>query len=174
MIITSWIKCFQHHEINCLAIRTDQIQNIWNSVFWKLYFGARHLRLKLVVRFAGTHTLMPVNTPPPLAYPVWLKGTMIARFMGPIRGPSGADRTQVGPMLATWTLLYGEFLKHKSYLLCYPAFIHYAFLNYTTINTNTRHKYQRSVTYTCALCNMKSNISLGLISHIAVNYANLN
>ena len=31
----------------------------------------------------------------------------IARFMGPTWGPPGADRTQVGPMLATWTLLYG-------------------------------------------------------------------
>ena len=30
---------------------------------------------------------------------------MIARFMGPTWGPSGADRTQVGPMLAPWTLL---------------------------------------------------------------------
>ena len=28
-----------------------------------------------------------------------------ARFMGPIWGPSGADRTQVGPMFATWILL---------------------------------------------------------------------
>ena len=33
--------------------------------------------------------------------------TLIARFMGPTRGPSGADRTQVGPMLALWTLLSG-------------------------------------------------------------------
>ena len=33
--------------------------------------------------------------------------SLIARFMGPIWGPSGADRTQVGPMLASWTLLSG-------------------------------------------------------------------
>ena len=31
--------------------------------------------------------------------------SQIARFMGPTWGPSGADRTQVGPMLAPWTLL---------------------------------------------------------------------
>ena len=31
----------------------------------------------------------------------------IARFMRPIWGPSGADRTQVGPILAPWTLLSG-------------------------------------------------------------------
>ena len=35
----------------------------------------------------------------------------IARFMGPTWGPSGSDRTQVGPMLATWTLLSGTTLK---------------------------------------------------------------
>ena len=31
--------------------------------------------------------------------------TLIARFMGPT--PAGADRTQLGPMLAPWTLLSG-------------------------------------------------------------------
>ena len=33
--------------------------------------------------------------------------SLIARFMGPTWGPSGANRTQVGPMLAPWTLLSG-------------------------------------------------------------------
>ena len=33
--------------------------------------------------------------------------SLIARFMGPTWGPSGADRTQVGPMLAPWTTLSG-------------------------------------------------------------------
>ena len=37
---------------------------------------------------------------------------MLARFMGPTWGPSGADRTQVSPMLAPWTLLSGEDWKH--------------------------------------------------------------
>ena len=32
---------------------------------------------------------------------------LIARFMGPTWGPSGADRTQVGSMLAPWILLSG-------------------------------------------------------------------
>ena len=38
---------------------------------------------------------------------LWDIITPIARFMGPTWGPSGADRTQVGPMLAPWTLLSG-------------------------------------------------------------------
>ena len=33
--------------------------------------------------------------------------SLIARFLGPTWGPSGPDRTQVGPMLAPWTLLSG-------------------------------------------------------------------
>ena len=32
---------------------------------------------------------------------------LIARSMGPTWGPCGAARTQVGPMLAPWTLLSG-------------------------------------------------------------------
>ena len=33
--------------------------------------------------------------------------SLIARFMGPTWGPSGADRTQLDPMLTPWTLLSG-------------------------------------------------------------------
>ena len=33
--------------------------------------------------------------------------SMIARFMGPTWGPSGANRTQVGPKLSPWILLSG-------------------------------------------------------------------
>ena len=39
--------------------------------------------------------------------------TLIARFVGPTWGPSGADRTQVGPMLAPRTLLSGEVINHN-------------------------------------------------------------
>ena len=38
------------------------------------------------------------------------EASLIARFMGPTWGPSGAERTQVGPMLAPWTLLSGLLL----------------------------------------------------------------
>ena len=37
----------------------------------------------------------------------WRPYTQIARFMRPTWGPPGADRTQVGPMRASWTLLWG-------------------------------------------------------------------
>ena len=38
---------------------------------------------------------------------MFYRTALIARFMGPTWGPFGADRTQVGPMLAPWTLLSG-------------------------------------------------------------------
>ena len=49
----------------------------------------------------------------------WQQGKfqpLIAGFMGPTWGPSGADRTQVGPMLDPWTLLSGTMSKllHES------------------------------------------------------------
>ena len=44
-----------------------------------------------------------------------------SRFMGPTWGLSGADRTQMGPMLASWTLLSGiytiEILFSGTYIL---------------------------------------------------------
>ena len=38
----------------------------------------------------------------------FLMRALITRFMGPMWGPSGASRTQVGPTLAPWTLLSGS------------------------------------------------------------------
>ena len=40
------------------------------------------------------------------------KTALIARFMGLTWGPPGADRTQVGLMWATWTLLYETNIWH--------------------------------------------------------------
>ena len=50
--------------------------------------------------------------------------TLIARFMGPTRGPSGADRTQVGPMLGPWTLLSGNTCKDE-FILKWVLTSHY-------------------------------------------------
>ena len=44
---------------------------------------------------------------PILAIMMTMLTSLIERFLGPTWGPSGADRTQVGPMLAPWTLLCG-------------------------------------------------------------------
>ena len=44
--------------------------------------------------------------------------TLLARFMGPTWGPSGAGRTQVGPMLAPWTLLSWELILRPESICC--------------------------------------------------------
>ena len=56
----------------------------------------------------------------------------ITRFMWPTWGPPGADRTQVGPMLAPWTLL-----SWNSFTRCVPRVV----LAYTNriIYQNLRH-----------------------------------
>ena len=46
-----------------------------------------------------------------------METTLIARFMRLPWGPSGADRTQVGPILAPWTLLSGESTEGHEMLL---------------------------------------------------------
>ena len=44
------------------------------------------------------------------------KSSQITSFMGPTWGPSGTNRTQVGPMLAPWTLLSGLlFIEYGKY-----------------------------------------------------------
>ena len=51
---------------------------------------------------------------------------LAARFMGPIRGLSGAERTQVGAMLAPWTLLSGCFIRYLHVnIMPGKSFLHY-------------------------------------------------
>ena len=54
------------------------------------------------VPFVLPHVLVNTQIANASQYP------LIARFMGPTWGPSGADRTHVGPMLAPLTLLSGS------------------------------------------------------------------
>ena len=51
-----------------------------------------------------------------LIYVLFGNPSQIARFMGPTWGPPGAERTQVDPMLAPWTLLSGmSFLETETF-----------------------------------------------------------
>ena len=60
--------------------------------------------------------------------------SLIARFMGPTWGPSGANRTQVGTMLAPWTLLSGfmcRTMMHMGYRDTRPCQKHAVHVNPT-------------------------------------------
>ena len=54
-----------------------------------------------------------VAIPCPVSSIHCLDTSLIARFMGPTWGPSGPDKTQVGPIKAPWTLLSGRVLKFE-------------------------------------------------------------
>ena len=74
------------------------------------------------IAFKETHALIIVNQdvgniPPRVTFcyeSVWsVKGlTLTARFMGPTRGPSGADRTQVGPCWPHEFCYLGTFMNY--------------------------------------------------------------
>ena len=54
------------------------------------------------------------------------ESTQIAKFMGPTWGPPGSCRPQMGPMLAPWILLSGQWLIHCTVyiLMCVCMFNH--------------------------------------------------
>ena len=74
------------------------------GVYFPRFFATREISTKITLLWAHKqfatwiHTLFSICA---------TLDTPIARFLGPTWGLSGADRPQVGPMLASWTLLSG-------------------------------------------------------------------
>ena len=59
---------------------------------------------------------------------------LIARFMGPTWGPSGADKTQVGPLLAPWTLLSESPVRERYGMdLWFQSLIHVMLLSFNVV-----------------------------------------
>ena len=99
------LRCSHFFSARDPSLSTDT-QPAVGEVTWMACSGSnapdRHLR--------WPHTL-PVQTAWP-GIPTHAAGrvcspSQMARFMGPTWGLTGAERTQVGPMLAPWTLLSG-------------------------------------------------------------------
>ena len=113
-------------EVTCLSICMEET---WEhvSVRWqqgKFQLWANSFMSRCPVSYAGlkiwktpsaaycyvqrlNHSAM---TRPPKKNPDWHQLNHTTHWtlnMGPTWGPSGADRTRVGPMLAPWTLLSG-------------------------------------------------------------------
>ena len=70
----------------------------WLRLIWDRLFH------NLIAQLGPSHKSHNTTVPYPSMYH-FVAATLIARFMGPTWGPSGADRAQVGPILAPWTLL---------------------------------------------------------------------
>ena len=92
------------------------------AIKWRRHFSETYNclppKLCLILEFGTPYTHSPRNREhcvPPYHVVSMIKTTdqsgerllVFARFMGPTWGPPGADRTQVGPMLAPWILLCG-------------------------------------------------------------------
>ena len=52
---------------------------------------------------------------------IWALISLIARFLEPTWSPSGADRSQVGPMMAPWSLLSGLLFINHSNIVCHKS-----------------------------------------------------
>ena len=79
--------------------------NMWTWFCCLVYVA---YRLVWYIDNGETDMILPVLEMKPVKIQIiWTrtKPPPIARFLGRIWGPSGADRTQMGPMLAPWTLL---------------------------------------------------------------------
>ena len=95
-----WSHVHQANRSKSLKSKTlfQNIQKIMQMYF--SYF--------IVVRmWSFTHTIQAYVTHPHGQSYDYPTATLMTRFMGPTWGQSGADRTQVGPMLASWTLPSG-------------------------------------------------------------------
>ena len=86
--------------------------------------------------------------------------TLIARFMGPIWGPPGADRTQVGPMnLAIWEITSIDYAAFCTFDLWFPLWS-YDYIPWSAklkgdigFNLSVRQFVCPSVCVTYPLCN---------------------
>ena len=82
--------------------------------YWVYHHGALYLKSSHYspqVSFTGARASKKVAMLWYDELTIWevtMIATLIASFMGPTSGPPGADRTQVGPMLAPWILLSGS------------------------------------------------------------------
>ena len=97
-----------------------QLMNASNPTMLKSYYNINYLVLthfeaQICKRISDTCVMHcpAIYTWFRIAMPLWHHNytsvsTLIARFMWPPCGPSGADRTQLGAMLAPGTLLSGE------------------------------------------------------------------
>ena len=94
------------------------------------------------VRLFGNRYFSKLNRTPNTQTVHLQKNSLIARFMGPIWGPSGADRTQVGPMLAPWTLLSGQVME------CTKTHARLIIPDFTYMHKNNAHPNIYIYTYT--------------------------
>ena len=115
----SWLLSFALTRLNnCCAFMTLEQNDYsgalifghseWNHLVHKADVGPSTATVLKKNMFKSSARTVGANALEPLT-------SLLARFMGPTWGPSGADRTQVGPMLAPWILPSGLVICNHSY-----------------------------------------------------------
>ena len=112
-LFSDFYFCISLSEIFCYnKINITEVLKVWQICQVQMIFDYNSMITKHVMRIGkcilqheSYHISGYVRTAVNGSYAFLT--TLIARFMGPTWGPSGADRTQVGPMLAPWSLLSG-------------------------------------------------------------------
>ena len=98
---------------------TNDSHRHWIHIWWTFCFALLKFSIRWSPHFARDTTAVFESPSPSLVCLVFCIlcshmphiYTLITTFMGPTWGPSGAHRTQVGPMSAPWTLLSGYISK---------------------------------------------------------------
>ena len=121
-IRTNAVPEISHHCV-CRWPNTYHCQNItrYNASRIVIQHLSTFLRQLIIATtddiFRNRGPWLGVTKPPSVNFSPQLLAMMkplIARFMGPTWGPSGADRTQVGPMLGPWTLLSARDVRKRT------------------------------------------------------------
>ena len=107
-----------------MTVINDAIRRHEDTLIWRLLLYLDEASLSTVVpAFVQTSCVILFQ---------FSKVTLISRFMGPTWGPSGADRAQVGPMLAPWILLSGYLSIPCDRKIIFLISFYHLVLNYVT------------------------------------------
>ena len=98
MMQNMFLGSFNWESGTCMELSTLNISSSgWNRWLWSVVCL---VLTQQIFSYDWNHWLLHAET------------TLITRFLGPTWGPSGADSTQVGPILAPWTLLSGNWTRN--------------------------------------------------------------
>ena len=103
-IIHRYMTCLLFHRVSS-SQRGPLRTRINRSV---IYISRFYAFCFFSISFHRLRTLQTLHTQIMLSTPLIAMKDPDRKVHGPTWGPSGADRTQVGPMLAPWTLLSGD------------------------------------------------------------------
>ena len=96
---TAWVTQFRDSiKVTARArVMALLISTVFNSVFMLITNKTPQLSISYPLSWESTEVMFSISSVP----------SQIAKFTGTTWGPPGSCRPQMGPMLATWTLLSG-------------------------------------------------------------------